>query len=557
MKKGMKSLFCILPTVLLVVFAFSLVLFAGENADGSALKGSFVDPILPPDPFFTTTQPEPPTTPSNPTTTEPFTPTTTETEQPPTEPEPPLPQLAKGDVNGDGKVDIADAMLVFYHVAQKERLTAAALDVADIDGNDDVDIADAMTVFYSVAFGGEDDHCHIFEDTRIPATCTETGTLTRKCIVCEKAHVRVLAVIPHSYRTEKLEPTCETDGYIRKICENCGKTEETVLPATGHNIKTEEKAPTCEADGYIRKICETCRKTEETVLPATGHNIKTEEKAPTCEADGYIRKICENCGKTEETVLPATGHSIKTEEKAPTCEEDGYNREYCEKCGFEKRKTLKAHHKWERGQIISEPTEKGEGRAEFACSVCGKKKTDDVPRLRGKAGIFKYYSQWEDRWCNARFGNYTMGRNGCAPTSVAMALSYIGINVTPIEVATWLYDNTEEFCKTFSGSSGSAIRLAAEHYGATTLNIFEYEDLLSALENDGVVCIAVGEGLLCNKGTHCVFLYGYDAESGNVKVADPWTSARNGSYDLAEIWAERSTSPVDMREDGCVAYGIR
>lgn len=442
----MKSLFCILPTVLLVVFAFSLVLFAGENADGSALKGSFVDPTLPPDPFFTTTQPEPPTTPSNPTTTEPFTPTTTESEPPTTEPEPPLPQLAKGDVNGDGKVDIADAMLVFYHVAQKERLAAAALDAADIDGNGDVDIADAMTVFYSVAFGGEDDHCHIFEDTRIPATCTETGTLTRKCIVCEKAHVRVLDVIPHSYRTEKLEPTCE---------------------------------------------------------------------------------------------------------------EDGYNREYCEKCGFEKRKTLKAHHKWERGQIISEPTEKGEGRAEFACSVCGKKKTDDVPRLRGKAGIFKYYSQWEDRWCNARFGNYTMGRNGCAPTSVAMALSYIGINVTPIEVATWLYDNTEEFCKTFSGSSGSAIRLAAEHYGATTLNIFEYEDLLSALENDGVVCIAVGEGLLCNKGTHCVFLYGYDADSGNVKVADPWTSARNGSYDLSEIWAERSTSPVDMREDGCVAYGIR
>ena len=200
---------------------------------------------------------------------------------------------------------------------------------------------------------------------------------------------------------------------------------------------------------------------------------------------------------------------------------------------------------------------KSEGSAEFACSVCGKTKTDDVPRLRGKAGIFKYYSQWEGRWCNVRFGKYTMGRNGCAPTSVAMALSYIGVKVTPIEVANWLYDNTEEFCKTFSGSSGSAIRLAAEHYGATTLNIFEYEDLLSALENDGVVCIAVGEGLLCNKGTHCVFLYGYDAASGKVNVADPWTSARNGSYDLAALWAERSTSPVDMRDDGCVAYGIR
>ena len=122
MKKGMKSLFCILPTVLLVVFAFSLVLFAGENADGSALKGSFVDPILPPDPFFTTTQPEPP-----------------------------LPQLAKGDVNGDGKVDIADAMLVFYHVAKKESISWDALLRTDADKSGEVDIADAMKIFYYVA----------------------------------------------------------------------------------------------------------------------------------------------------------------------------------------------------------------------------------------------------------------------------------------------------------------------------------------------------------------------------------------------------------------------
>ena len=147
----MKSLFCILPTVLLVVFAFSLVLFAGENADGSALKGSFVDPTLPPDPFFTTTQPEPPTTPSNPTTTEPFTPTTTESEPPTTEPEPPLPQLAKGDVNGDGKVDITDAMLVFYHVAKKAPLPDKALAVCDTNDDENVDIVDAMRIFYFVA----------------------------------------------------------------------------------------------------------------------------------------------------------------------------------------------------------------------------------------------------------------------------------------------------------------------------------------------------------------------------------------------------------------------
>ena len=147
MKKGMKSLFCILPTVLLVVFAFSLVLFAGENADGSALKGSFVDPTLPPDPFFTTTQPEPPTTPSNPTTTEPFTPTTTESEPPTTEPEPPLPQLAKGDVNGDGATDIKDIVRLMKSISGGTVETTHT----DINGDGVTDVRDIIRLMKMIS----------------------------------------------------------------------------------------------------------------------------------------------------------------------------------------------------------------------------------------------------------------------------------------------------------------------------------------------------------------------------------------------------------------------
>ena len=398
--------------------------------------------------------------------------------------EPPQTARNKGDVNGDGFVDIVDAMLVCYHVARKELISEDFLDAADIDSDENVDISDVMLLLFSVAYGGESDHCHIFVEHLLAPTCSEEGLRTRKCELCGKENTQTLAPEPHSY----------------------GKVEET---------------------------------------------------APTCEEDGRIIEVCASCGKRVETVLPATGHTIRTETVAPTCEKDGEEVSTCSVCGFTVRRVLKARHSWEKTKTISEPTEKAEGKGVFVCSVCGKEEKRDIPRLRGKSGVFKYYTQWDGRWSSIKFGKYTMGRNGCAPTAIAMALNYRGISVTPKEVAEWLYDFTDEFCKTFSGSSGSAIRLAAEHYGAETLNIFEYEDLLSALENDGAVCIAVGKGIFCDHGTHCIFLYGYDRESGKVNAADPWTRKMNGVYDLAQIWSERSTAPVDLREDGCAAYGIR
>ena len=453
MKKKIEKLTGVLLTVALLVCLCSLAVFAdGGNDIPVSVENSVIDPTLPPDPFFP--------------------------------PDPPAPSRVKGDVNGDGFIDIVDAMLSAYHVAEKEFIFGEDLDAADIDSDGTVDLSDLMVLLFSVAYGGTSDHCHIFEDSVIPSTCTDHGSLIKTCKLCGTESV-------------------------------CG-----IIPAAHKYEITEETAPTCETDGKTVEECSVCGERTETVLPATGHKMHTETTAPTCEADGEEVSVCADCGMTV-------------------------------------RKTLKARHRWEKSKTVSAPTENSEGTAEFICADCGKLKTEDIPRLRGESGIFKYYTQWDGRWSSAKFGKYTMGRNGCAPTSVAMALSYMGINVTPIEVANWLYGNTEEFCKTFSGSSGSAIRLAAEHYGATTLNIFEYEDLLSALENDGAVCIAVGKGIFCDNGTHCIFLYGYDAESGKVNAADPWTRKMNGSYDLSRIWAERSAAEVDMREDGCVAYGIR
>lgn len=56
-----------------------------------------------------------------------------------------------GDADGDGTVDITDAMLVFYHVAKKDMLSEEILSHCDTNGDNTVDISDAMNIFYFVA----------------------------------------------------------------------------------------------------------------------------------------------------------------------------------------------------------------------------------------------------------------------------------------------------------------------------------------------------------------------------------------------------------------------
>ena len=57
--------------------------------------------------------------------------------------------MVLGDVNRDGRVDISDAMLVFYHVSAKSLLDNSEL--YDMNGDGELDIVDAMLLFYFVA----------------------------------------------------------------------------------------------------------------------------------------------------------------------------------------------------------------------------------------------------------------------------------------------------------------------------------------------------------------------------------------------------------------------
>ena len=61
------------------------------------------------------------------------------------------PDFVCGDANGDGKVDITDAMIVLYHVAKKEYMTGDQLSRCDTNDDGKVDIVDAMKILYYVA----------------------------------------------------------------------------------------------------------------------------------------------------------------------------------------------------------------------------------------------------------------------------------------------------------------------------------------------------------------------------------------------------------------------
>ena len=65
---------------------------------------------------------------------------------------PPAPPVTKGDVNGNGKVDVADATLALRFAVKLDTPTDAQKAAADVNGNGQVDIAD-VTVILRVAVG--------------------------------------------------------------------------------------------------------------------------------------------------------------------------------------------------------------------------------------------------------------------------------------------------------------------------------------------------------------------------------------------------------------------
>ncbi len=206
-------------------------------------------------------------------------------------------------------------------------------------------------------------HTHHNKTVTVPATCTQDGSETITCSICQNTTKKTLTKLGHSWgpwQTVK-EPGCVTEGAEKRVCaRDSSHVEERAIAATGHSMKhVDAVEPTCVDEGNTEYwTCAKCGKIfsdkegtteiakEDTVIPARGHDLKkTEAKAATCTEDGNTEYyVCQVCGKIfsdkegtteitkEDTVIPATGHKWGdwTVVKKPTYTSEGEMRRVCE-----------------------------------------------------------------------------------------------------------------------------------------------------------------------------------------------------------------------------------
>lgn len=142
--------------------------------------------------------------------------------------------------------------------------------------------------------------------TLTPATCTTNGTQAQTCTVCGKIVTTVINATGHSLDdgTVTKEATCTESGTLTKKCKNalCNYSETYVIPALGHDIKSTVVAPTCTEPGYTINECTRCDFTETVdITDALGHSTDSSNYRLT---DG--NKLVKDCTKCNEPIEMTT-----------------------------------------------------------------------------------------------------------------------------------------------------------------------------------------------------------------------------------------------------------
>ena len=140
-------------------------------------------------------------------------------------------------------------------------------------------------------------------------TCEEDGEKTYTCTICHKViKTEPIAKTGHKYETTTIPATCTESGSVTSVCEICGDTKTTVIPATNHanQYATDEIPATCTDAGYTAGIyCPDCNQyiSGHELIEVTGHQD--------ADDDG----ICDVCGSVIEP---------DTEECTCICHETGF-----------------------------------------------------------------------------------------------------------------------------------------------------------------------------------------------------------------------------------------
>lgn len=161
---------------------------------------------------------------------------------------------------------------------------------------------------------------------------------------------------------------------------------------------------------------------------------------------------------------------------------------------------------------------------------------EDTPLERREKIQVVYYNQMDERWKDEPYGQDKIGTHGCGPTSMSIVVSTLtGINVNPVEMARWSYENG---CyRPGDGSYHSLIPKAAEHWGLSVDLNLDGEEVADALAQGKLVVAIMSEGHFTKSG-HFIVLCGITPD-GKVRVADPASLKRSSQqWDLSLILEE-------------------
>lgn len=146
--------------------------------------------------------------------------------------------------------------------------------------------------------------------------------------------------------------------------------------------------------------------------------------------------------------------------------------------------------------------------------------------LTGGSHEIVYFQQSGPKWADQPYGTDNIGKYGCGPTVMAMAVSSLtGRAVDPVELSYWAVENGHWASR--SGSRHSIVEGAAQAYGleAAALRKFEADALIKQLAAGKLVVALMTRGHFTSGG-HFILLRGATL-SGKILVADPNSPERS------------------------------
>lgn len=158
------------------------------------------------------------------------------------------------------------------------------------------------------------------------------------------------------------------------------------------------------------------------------------------------------------------------------------------------------------------------------------------------------FSQIDTRWSSIPYGDSTIGRGGCGPTSAAMVITGITKNVvTPVRMANY---SVARGHKVPSGTSWAFFQDAGEKYGLEVIQYTpgQYREMLEELKRGNPVIASMAPGHFTREG-HFIVLVGID-ENGMIIVNDSYDphNIKNKSWDFRIVLNETKQFWVFKKE---------